>query len=55
MYYVYKFRGNTQESQLALQKFQLGIKQLRSLHINRMDYVRDTRIDNRTTINTKVL
>jgi hypothetical protein len=44
MYYVYQFRGDTQAAQLALQKFQQGIKQLRSLHINRTDYLRDTRV-----------
>lgn len=44
MYYVYQFRGDTQAAQLALQKFTQGIKQLRSLHINRTDYLRDTRV-----------
>jgi hypothetical protein len=44
MYYVYQFRGDTQAAQLSLQKFQQGIKQLRSLHINRTQYVRDTRV-----------
>ena len=44
MYYVYQFRGDTQAAQLALQKFEQGIKQLRSLHINRTEYLRDTRV-----------
>lgn len=44
MYYVYQFRGDTQAAQLSLQKFTQGIKQLRSLHINRTDYLRDTRV-----------
>lgn len=44
MYYVYQFRGDTQASQLSLQKFEQGIKQLRSLHINRTEYLRDTRV-----------
>lgn len=44
MYYVYQFRGDTQAAQLSLQKFEQGIKQLRSLHINRTDYLRDTRV-----------
>ena len=44
MYYVYQFRGDTQAAQLALNKFTQGIKQLRSLHINRTDYLRDTRV-----------
>ena len=44
MYYVYQFRGDNQAAQLALQKFEQGIKQLRSLHINRTEYLRDTRV-----------
>ena len=44
MYYVYQFRGDTQAAQLSLNKFEQGIKQLRSLHINRTDYLRDTRV-----------
>ena len=44
MYYVYQFRGDLQAAQLALQKFEQGIKQLRSLHINRTEYLRDTRV-----------
>lgn len=44
MHYVYQFRGDSQNSQLAQQKFEQGIKHLRSLNINRMDYIRDTRV-----------
>lgn len=44
MYYVYQFRGDTQAAQLSLNKFEQGIKQLRSIHINRTDYLRDTRV-----------
>lgn len=44
MYYAYQFRGDLQAAQLALQKFEQGIKQLRSLHINRTEYLRDTRV-----------
>ena len=44
MHYVYQFRGDSQSSQLAQQKFEQGIKHLRSLNINRMDYLRDTRV-----------
>lgn len=44
MYYVYQFRGDTQAAQLSLQKFEQGIKQLRSLHINRTEYLRDRRV-----------
>ena len=44
MYYVYQFRGDMQAAQLAFQKFEQGVKQLRSLHINRTEYLRDTRV-----------
>ena len=44
MYYVYQFRGDTQAAQLSLGKFEQGIKHLRSLHINRTDYLRDSRV-----------
>lgn len=44
MYYVYLFRGNTQDATLQLQKFQEGIKDMRSIYINRYEYVRDTRV-----------
>ena len=44
MYYTYQFRGDTQASQESLAKFTQGIKQLRSLNINRNEYLRDTRV-----------
>lgn len=44
MYYAYQFRNDTQSAQLALNKFEQGIKQLRSIHINRTEYLRDTRV-----------
>jgi hypothetical protein len=44
MYYVYQFRGDMQAAQLSLQKFEQGIKQLRSININRTEYLRDTRV-----------
>lgn len=44
MYYAYQFRSDFQAAQLSLQKFEQGIKQLRSIHINRTDYLRDTRV-----------
>ena len=44
MHYVYQFRGDTAAANVALQKFTAGIKHLRSIHINRTDYVRDTRV-----------
>jgi hypothetical protein len=44
MYYAYQFRSDFQAAQLSLQKFEQGIKHLRSIHINRTDYIRDTRV-----------
>ena len=44
MYYAYQFRSDMQGAQLALQKFEDGIKYLRSININRTEYVRDTRV-----------
>lgn len=44
MYYVYQFRGDMQAAQLSLNKFEQGIKYLRSIHINRTDYLGDTRV-----------
>lgn len=44
MYYVHQFRGDTQQAQLSMTKFRDGIKYLRSLHMNRTDYVRDLRV-----------
>ena len=44
MYYVYQFRSDTALAQASEAKFKEGIKHLRSLHINRTDYIRDTRV-----------
>jgi hypothetical protein len=44
MYYVYQFRSDTQMASLSQQRFEDGIKYLRSQHINRTQYVRDTRV-----------
>jgi hypothetical protein len=43
MYYTYTFRGNTQDATLHQQKFEEGIKNMRTIYINRYDYIRDTR------------
>ena len=40
MYYAYMFRGNTQDASLSLQKFEAGIKNMRTMLINRYYYVR---------------
>ena len=44
MYYAYIFRGNTQDATLLQSKFQEGIKNMRSLYINRYNYLRSTMI-----------
>lgn len=48
MYFAYLFRGNTQDATVQLQKFEEGIKDMRTLYINRYDYVRDTRTSHQT-------
>lgn len=40
MHYAYLFRGNTQDALVAKEKFTEGLKSMRSLLINRYDYVR---------------
>ena len=42
MYYAYLFRGNSQDATIVYQKFLDGIKNMRSLYINRYDYLRST-------------
>ena len=44
MFYAYQFRGDVQASQLSQQKFEQGIKYMRSLYINRYDYLRSSMI-----------
>ena len=44
MYYAYTFRGNTQDATLHLEKFEQGIRDMRTIYVNRYDYIRDTRI-----------
>jgi len=45
MHFAYMFRGETQEAIVLQQRFEQEIKQMRSLYINRYDYVRSTVID----------
>lgn len=49
MYYAYLFRGNSQDATIMYQKFIEGIKNMRSIYINRYDYVRGTTLNNNTT------
>ena len=49
MYYAYLFRGNTQDATVLQSKFQEGIKNMRSLYINRYNYLRSTMIQQSET------
>ena len=42
MHFAYMFRGESQESALIQNRFEDEIKQMRSLYINRYDYLRST-------------
>lgn len=44
MYYVYLFRGNTQDATVSEEKFRRGVEQMRTIYINRYEYVRDKRV-----------
>lgn len=40
MYYAHMFRGDLDAASLSLQKFKQGIKNMRSIYVNRYEYVR---------------
>jgi len=44
MYYAYVFRGDMQAAGTSQAKFKEGIKNMRSVNINRTEYLRDTRV-----------
>jgi hypothetical protein len=44
MYYAYLFRGDMQAASTSQSKFKEGIKNMRSVNINRTEYLRDTRV-----------
>ena len=52
MFYAYLFRGNTQDSMVAKEKFEEGLKSMRSLLINRYEYVRSYAINRNVTAST---
>ena len=54
MYTSYMFRGETQEAMVLKSSFDDGIKNMRTLYINRYDYIRSTTISS-GAINTKIL
>jgi len=54
MHYAYLFRSNSQDAVLAKQKFDEGIKDMRTLLINRTEYVRSTAIPKQRIFNVFV-
>ena len=48
MHYAYLFRGNSQDAVIAKDKFEDGIKHMRSMIINRYHYVRSSMIPHNT-------
>lgn len=57
MYYAFMFRSDVENTQLAQQKFQQDLKQLRGLYVNRHDYARSTMIERRpysTLLNERI-
>jgi hypothetical protein len=49
MVYAYLFRGNTQDAALMDQSFKAGIRDMRTIYINRYDYVRSTMVQRPST------
>lgn len=49
MYYTYQFRGDLETASLSLQKFNQGIEDMRTIYINRYDYVRSSMITRKRT------
>lgn len=45
MYYVYMFRSDVENTQLAEQKYNDDLKQVRGLYINRFEYAKSTMIE----------
>ena len=43
MHYVNNFRNDNESAQISLGKFDKGVKSMRSIYVNRTEYVRDTR------------
>tara|TARA_R110000765_G_scaffold203817_1_gene308896 strand:+ start:330 stop:743 length:414 start_codon:yes stop_codon:yes gene_type:complete len=44
MYYVQIFRNDNESANMSLSKFREGLSNMRSIYLNRYEYVRDTRI-----------
>lgn len=45
MYYMYTFRSDIENAQLSMNKFKEGVKDMRTLYINRYDYMKSTMIE----------
>jgi len=54
MHFAYMFRGESQEAAMMQQRFEQEIKQMRSLYINRYDYLRSTVVNPVLTTSTRV-
>jgi hypothetical protein len=52
--FLYQYRGEMQQYQLNLQRFEDGIKNIQSLLINKFDYIRSTVIHRPTSSNSGV-
>jgi hypothetical protein len=51
MYHAYMFRSNEQSANLAKNKFEEGIKRMRTMLVNRVSYMRSTAI-NQSSLST---
>ena len=54
MHFAYLFRGESQESAMMQARFEQEIKQMRSLYINRYDYLRSTVVNTTVQTNARV-
>ena len=54
MHFAYLFRGESQESAMMQARFEQEIKQMRSLYINRYEYLRSTVLNTTVTTSTRV-
>ena len=49
--FVYQYRGETQQYQLKMQRFEQGIKNMQTLLVNRFDYIRSTYLPRNSSYN----
>jgi hypothetical protein len=54
MHFTYLFRGESQEAAMMQGRFEQEIKQMRSLYINRYDYLRSTVVNTTVQTNARV-